>query len=152
MLVNISKLFSVGGTVVFYSPKSYENKGVIYERILSGEEALDINGQVMSTEEASRHLFMSVRSIDSDPLEQMYANVLLAPKLISLVRTQLPSCEEPLTTITKLSSIIALISCGMFYTAATVLTAMEADTTLTRALLDRWAAMLLSANAVTDGT
>ena len=152
MLVNISKLFSVGGTIVFYSPKNYENKGIIYDSILKGEEALDINGEVMGVEEASRHLFMSVRSIDSDPLEQMYANVILAPKLISLVRTQLPSCEEPLTTITRLASVIALISCGMFYTAANVLTAMEADTTLTRALLDRWTAMLLSANAVTDGT
>ena len=151
MLVNISKLFSVGGTVVFYSPKNYENKGIIYDRILKGEKAIDIDDKVMSVEEASRHLFMSVRYLDSDPLEQMYANVLLAPKLISLVRTQLPSCEEPLITITRLSSIIALISCGMFYTASTVLSSMEADSTLTRALLDRWAAMLLSSNAVTDG-
>jgi hypothetical protein len=147
----IGSLYSVAGEVVFYSPNLYNRYNKICIAVEEGAEALDVFGNIMSKEGALASLYAMSSQRGNSLLEQAYANITLAPLIISIVRAQLISNSDGVSVMSKLSSATAMVQCGMFYTASLLLENMVEDEVLTRELLDRWVQMLRSADSLPEG-
>ena len=144
-------LYMVNDTVVWFKPNP-PGRQETYNALVSGTAiGYDLKGAKMAGLVAGADwLTYCCRQIPSTTVGQITTNISMAPTLISIVRSDLLSLSpsEAFSTIGKLGNVVACLQLGMFDTAAQALASVTPDAVLTASLLDRWAIMLRSSDAI----
>lgn len=149
----ISILYKIDNEVVFYSPILQQRMGELCTKLLTGESTgYDHNGNVITIPTAATYLqLICGRYIGTDIVNKIYANVSLAPIILSIVRADMINLpvEQGLAILTKLKDVVDAVTNGMFNSASQLLLyKIEPDEYLTRERLDLYASMLISADAI----
>jgi len=145
----ISRLCKIDDEVVFYSP-TLASRGGLYAELSNGTKiAYDQSGNALSTDEAVKCLaIICDRQTGTNALEQIFANIQLWPTVVAIVREDLLQYPDGEGVFMKLAPIVGMLQVGLFYTASQTLQTFTPDEILTQERLDRWSAMLTSADAI----
>ena len=150
----ISLLYMIDGEILFYSPSVASRRHALWNKLLAGEAvAVDIYGNTMRPLDASI-AFNEIcnRDIGTTEAEHIRANIMLTPTMISIVRSEMSDLPEAvgIEILHRMQPVLSAMGTGMFILATKILrSSIEVDEFLTRERLDRYIAMLTSANAVT---
>ena len=149
----ISTLYKIDNEVVFYSPTLQPRMGELCTKLLTGESTgYDHNGNIIDIPTSATYCqLICGRYIGNDIVNKIYANVILAPVILSIVRSDMINLpvEQGLSVLTKMKDVVDAVTNGMFNSASQLLLyKVEPDEYLTRQRLDLYASMLISADAI----
>lgn len=149
----ISTLYKIESEVVFYNPTLNSRRTELYQGLLDGSmKGYDCDGVELSIPDAVDSLCtICDRMVGKKMVDKIYSNILLAPKIVSIVRAEMINLpvDQGTAVLKKLYDVIAALNNGMFNTASQMLTyTITPDAFLTRERLDRYASMLISADAI----
>lgn len=149
----ISMLYKIGDEVVFYSPSLNSRRTELYQGLLDGSIiGTDCDGIALPVQEAVNCLCtLCDRVIGVKMVDKILANITLAPVIVSIVRAEMINLpvDQGTAVLTKLLPVINALNSGMFNTASQMLKyTITVDEFLTRERLDRYASMLISADAI----
>lgn len=146
----ISKIYKIEDEVVFYSPTLNARRTELFSGLSVGTiKAYGAMGNEIPKDDALIYLsIICDRKTGTTTVDQIYANIQLAPVVIAVVREDLLQYPGGEATFMKLAPIVSMLQVGLFFTASQAIKSVTPDEILTQERLDRWSAMLISADAI----